>query len=51
MRPAILDDLGLILALHAYCRNLAERQKLKFEIKVTRRVEALDADRKPCCTA
>jgi PAS domain S-box-containing protein len=42
LRPAVLDDLGLIPALHAYCKALAERKKLKIHLTVFNGVERLD---------
>jgi two-component system, NarL family, sensor histidine kinase DegS len=41
LRPAVLDDLGLIPALHAYSKNLAERRKLKIRMTAFGGVEAL----------
>lgn len=41
LRPAALDDLGLIPALHAYCRNLAARKKIRIRITAFRGVETL----------
>ena len=41
LRPAVLDDLGLIPALHAYSKNLAERKKLKIRMTAFGGVEAL----------
>jgi signal transduction histidine kinase len=41
LRPAVLDDLGLIPALHAYCQNLAERKKIKIKLTACREVETL----------
>jgi signal transduction histidine kinase len=41
LRPAVLDDLGLIPALHAYSQNLAERKKLKIQMTAFGGVEAL----------
>lgn len=43
LRPAVLDDLGLIPALHAYSKNLAERKKLKIQMTAFGGVEALGA--------
>ncbi len=43
LRPAVLDDLGLIPALHAFSRNLAARGKLKIHITAFRGVETLPA--------
>ena len=41
LRPAVLDDLGLIPALHAYSKNLAEREKIKIQMTAFGGVEAL----------
>ena len=41
LRPAVLDDLGLIPALHAYSKNLADRKKLKIHMTAFGGVEAL----------
>jgi signal transduction histidine kinase len=41
LRPAVLDDLGLIPALHAYCKNLAVGKKLKIKLTLFSGVEAL----------
>ncbi len=41
LRPAVLDDLGLIPALHAYCKSLAIRKKIKIELTAFGGVEAL----------
>jgi signal transduction histidine kinase len=41
LRPAVLDDLGLIPALHAYSQNLAERKKLKIQVTAFGGVEML----------
>ncbi len=43
LRPAVLDDLGLIPALHAYNKNLAARKKLKIRMTAFGGVEALGA--------
>ena len=42
LRPAVLDDLGLIPALHAYCKSLAVERKLRIDITASRSVAALD---------
>lgn len=42
LRPAVLDDLGLIPALHAYMKTLAGRKKLKIHLTAFAGVEALD---------
>jgi signal transduction histidine kinase len=41
LRPAVLDDLGLIPALHAYGKSLAERKKFKIHMTAFGGVEAL----------
>lgn len=41
LRPAVLDDLGLIPALHAYSKGLALRKKLKIRLTAFGGVEAL----------
>ncbi len=43
LRPAVLDDLGLIPALHAYSKSLAARKKFKIDLTADRRVEQLDS--------
>ncbi len=43
LRPAVLDDFGLIPALHAYSKNLAERKKIKILMTAFGGVEALGA--------
>ena len=44
LRPTVLDDLGLIPALHAYCKSLAERKKIKIQMTAFGGVEALGDD-------
>ncbi|MDB6169944.1 MAG: nreB [Verrucomicrobia bacterium] len=41
LRPTVLDDLGLIPALHAYCRELAAEKKIKIELTAFAGVEEL----------
>jgi two-component system sensor histidine kinase DegS len=41
LRPAVLDDLGLIPALHAYNKSLAARKKIKIKLTAFGGVEAL----------
>ncbi len=41
LRPAVLDDLGLVPALRAFCANLATRQRFKTEFVSCPGVEAL----------
>ena len=41
LRPAVLDDLGLIPALHAYSKSLAARKKIKIRMTAFGGVEAL----------
>lgn len=43
LRPAVLDDLGLIPALHAYSQSLAERRKFSIRITAFRGVEELES--------
>lgn len=43
LRPAVLDDLGLISALHAYSKNLAIRKKIQIHLTAFAGVEALGA--------
>jgi signal transduction histidine kinase len=46
LRPTVLDDLGLIPALHAFCVSLARRKKFKIKMTVSRGVEALSSDKR-----
>jgi signal transduction histidine kinase len=46
LRPAALDDLGLIPALHAYSKVLAARKSLKIHMTAFAGVEALGADKR-----
>jgi signal transduction histidine kinase len=46
LRPAVLDDLGLIPALHAYCKNLARRKKIKIQLTAFAGVETLQDRRR-----
>lgn len=41
LRPAVLDDLGLIPALHAYNKTLSARKKIKIQLTAFGGVEAL----------
>jgi signal transduction histidine kinase len=41
LRPSVLDDLGLIPALHAYSKNMAERKKIKIQLTAFGGIEAL----------
>jgi two-component system sensor histidine kinase DegS len=43
LRPAVLDDLGLIPALHAYSKNLAARKKIRIQLTAYHGVEDLAA--------
>jgi signal transduction histidine kinase len=46
LRPTMLDDLGLIPALHAYNKSLAERGKIKIHMTAFTGIEALgDAEK------
>ncbi|MDO8539550.1 MAG: sensor histidine kinase [Opitutaceae bacterium] len=44
LRPAVLDDLGLIAALHAYCKNLAAQKKIIIKLTAFHGAEALGGD-------
>ncbi|MEO7597338.1 MAG: histidine kinase, partial [Opitutus sp.] len=46
LRPAVLDDLGLIPALHAYSKTLAARKKIRIQLTAFAGVEALDISRR-----
>jgi signal transduction histidine kinase len=41
LRPAILDEIGLIPALHAYSKSLAARKRIKIQLTAFEGVEAL----------
>jgi two-component system sensor histidine kinase DegS len=43
LRPAVLDDLGLIPALHAFCKSLAARKKIRIQLTAFHGVEELAA--------
>jgi signal transduction histidine kinase len=40
LRPAVLDDLGLTTALHAYCKGLAAQKKIAIKLTAFRGLEA-----------
>ncbi len=42
LRPVVLDDLGLIPALHAYIKSLAAAKNLKVQMTASSEVEAID---------
>ena len=42
LRPTVLDDLGLIPALHAFSKNLATQQRLRIELTAFAGVETLN---------
>jgi two-component system, NarL family, sensor histidine kinase DegS len=44
LRPAVLDDLGLIPALHTFCNDVATRGKLKIKLTAFGGVEAMPID-------
>ena len=46
LRPAVLDDLGLIPALLAYSKSLADRKKIKIRLTAFAGVEALGSTRR-----
>jgi len=41
LRPAVLDDLGLIAALHAHCKSLATQCKIAIKLTAPREAESL----------
>jgi PAS domain S-box-containing protein len=45
LRPAMLDDLGLIPTLHSYLNDFSKRTGLKVKFKAAAGVEALDNDK------
>jgi PAS domain S-box-containing protein len=46
LRPAMLDDLGLVPALHAYVKTFARRHHLRMHLKVFAGLDQLDADKR-----
>lgn len=44
LRPAVLDDLGLIPALHAFMKPLAQRRKLRISLTAFAGIERLDPE-------
>jgi signal transduction histidine kinase/PAS domain-containing protein len=46
LRPAVLDDLGLIPALHTFCKGLARRKKLKIHLTAFGGIEAMAGDKR-----
>jgi PAS domain S-box-containing protein len=44
LRPAVLDDLGLIPALHSFMKLFSKRTRIRVHLKVFAGVEQLDAD-------
>ncbi|MEO6785591.1 MAG: PAS domain S-box protein, partial [Chthoniobacteraceae bacterium] len=46
LRPAVLDDLGLIPALHAFSKSVAARHKFKVHLTAFRGVEAMNEARR-----
>ncbi|MFH1498388.1 MAG: sensor histidine kinase [Verrucomicrobiota bacterium] len=42
LRPSVLDDLGLIPALRAYMKTMADRKKIRIELTATASVETLN---------
>jgi signal transduction histidine kinase len=46
LRPAVLDDLGLIPALHSYSKSLAARKKIRIQMTAFGGVEALGSDKR-----
>lgn len=46
LRPAVLDDLGLIPALHSFVKLFSKRTRIRVHLKVFEAVEHLDAARR-----
>jgi signal transduction histidine kinase len=46
LRPTVLDDFGLIPALHAYTKDLSTRKKIAIHLTVFAGVEALAGDKR-----
>jgi signal transduction histidine kinase len=46
LRPAVLDDLGLIPALHSFVKNFSKRTQLHVALKVFAGVEGLDSNKR-----
>jgi signal transduction histidine kinase len=46
LRPAVLDDLGLIPALHAYMKTLAVRKKFRIDFTATASAEDLSGNKR-----
>jgi len=46
LRPAVLDDLGLVPALRGYCEGLSTRRKFRLHLATSGRIESLDSPRR-----
>jgi signal transduction histidine kinase len=46
LRPAILDDVGLVPALHEYSKSIAVRKRIKIHLEAFNGVEALSHDKR-----
>ena len=46
LRPAVLDDLGLIPALHSYVKSFSRRTRIHVHLKVFSGVEKLDSNKR-----
>ena len=46
LRPTVLDDLGLIPALHSHVKTFARRAQLRVRLRIFADVEQLEADKK-----
>lgn len=46
LRPAVLDDLGLVPALRGYCEGLSTRRKFRIQLTTSGRIERLDSPRR-----
>jgi signal transduction histidine kinase len=46
LRPAVLDDLGLIPALHSFAKSFSKRTRIHVQLKVFAGVEQLDSNKR-----
>jgi signal transduction histidine kinase len=46
LRPAVLDDLGLVPALRGYCEGLSNRRKFRIQLAASGRIESLNSPRR-----
>jgi two-component system CheB/CheR fusion protein len=46
LRPALLDDIGLVAALHSYCNSLAAREKIEIEVDASGEFAGLNGEKR-----